>query len=108
MGKEAKKLQHHLQVYAGSKVIGKRIIRGLGVISYTKTDVIGGNIIEQTEGIFEGLAAAAKKLDADAVVNVKIVSGTYTANIFKNSLSERMAVPNTTYLIAYGDAVLTE
>lgn len=79
-----------------SQVPGKEIIKSLGLIEYTKKGV-AGDAPKVSSGIFESLLAAAKEKGANAVVNVKLMSGSYQAQ------GSQWQV---TYIIAYGDAVV--
>ncbi len=76
---------------------GKEIVKSLGLIEYTKKG-IAGDIPKISANIFESLLSAAKEKGADSVVNVKVMSGTYQAQ------GSQWQV---TYVIAYGDAVVT-
>ena len=76
---------------------GKEIIKSLGLIEYTKKG-IAGDVPKISGNIFESLLSAAKEKGADSVVNVKVMSGSYQA---------RGSEWQVTYVIAYGDAVVT-
>lgn len=80
-----------------TQIPGKEIIKSLGLIEYTKKD-IAGDAPKLSSGIFESLLVAAQERGASAVVNVKLVSGSYQAHGSKWQV---------TYVIAYGDAVVT-
>jgi len=77
-------------------VPGKEIVQSLGLIEYTKKG-IAGDAPKLSSSIFESLLAAAKEKGANAVVNVKLMSGSYQAQ------GSQWQV---TYIIAYGDAVV--
>jgi uncharacterized protein YbjQ (UPF0145 family) len=79
-----------------AQVPGKEIIKSLGLIEYTKKG-IAGDAPKLSSGIFESLLSAAKEKGANAVVNVKLMAGSYQAQ------GSQWQV---TYVIAYGDAVV--
>lgn len=79
-----------------AQIPGKEIVRSLGVIEYTKKG-IAGNAPKLSSGIFQSLLVAAQEKGANAVVNVKLMSGSYQAQ------GSQWQV---TYVIAYGDAVI--
>ncbi|EGQ7791990.1 YbjQ family protein [Vibrio parahaemolyticus] len=77
---------------------GKEVVKSLGIIQYTKKG-IAGDVPKISANIFESLLSAARKEGADSVVNVKVMSGAYDAQ------GSQWQV---TYVIAYGDAVVTK
>jgi uncharacterized protein YbjQ (UPF0145 family) len=79
-----------------TQIPGKEIIKSLGLIEYTKKD-IAGDAPKISSGIFESLLIAAQEKGANAVVNVRLMSGSYQTHGSKLQL---------TYVIAYGDAVV--
>lgn len=80
-----------------TQIPGKEIVKSLGIIEYTKKG-IAGDVPKLSAGIFQSLLAAAQEKGANAVVNVKLVSGSYQAQGSQWQVS---------YIIAYGDAVVT-
>jgi len=80
------------------EIPGKKITKSLGLIEYTKKG-IAGDVPKISDEIFHSLFSAAKEKGANAVVNVKLVTGSYQA---QGSQWE------VTYIVAYGDAVLVE
>ena len=84
--------------YTMHEVPGKTRSRALGLIEYTQKG-IAGDIPKLSEDIFQGLLTAAKKRGANAVVNVRIMSGSY---------QEQDSQWEVTYIVAYGDAVILE
>lgn len=84
--------------YTLSEVPGYKISKSIGLIQYTRKG-IAGDIPGISEDIFKRLLSAAKEKGANAVVNVRIVSGSYEQQ------GSKWAV---TYVLAYGDAVLIE
>lgn len=84
--------------YTLQEIPGRRITKSLGLIEYTKKG-IAGDIPKISDEIFRSLFSAAKERGANAVVNVRLVSGSYHA---QGSQWE------VTYVVAYGDAVIAE
>ncbi|ENC9558322.1 heavy metal-binding domain-containing protein [Aeromonas hydrophila] len=84
--------------YTLQEIPGKRIIKSLGLIEYTKKG-IAGDAPKISNEIFHSLFLTAKEKGANAVVNVRLVSGSYHA---QGSQWE------VTYVVAYGDAVIAE
>lgn len=77
---------------------GKEIIKSLGLIEYTLKDV-EGKVVSDIKAILNCLLQAAIDAGANAVVNVKLVSGSY---------DKQGSQWNSSYIIAYGDAVIAE
>jgi len=84
--------------YTMHEIPGKNISRALGLIEYTQKG-IAGDMPKLCEEIFEGLLASAKKKGANAVVNVRVMAGSY---------QERDSQWEVTYVVAYGDAVIVD
>ncbi|MFM5467773.1 heavy metal-binding domain-containing protein [Aeromonas veronii] len=82
--------------YTLQEIPGRKITKSLGLIEYTKKG-IAGDIPKISDEIFRSLFSAAKEKGANAVVNVRLVSGSYHA---QGSQWE------VTYVVAYGDAVI--
>ena len=84
--------------YTLGVIPGKKIARSLGIIAYTKKGV-SGEVTKISENVFKNLLSAAKEKGANAVVNVRLVSGSYQA---------KGSAWIVTYIMAYGDAVIVE
>lgn len=84
--------------YTLSEVPGKRIGKSLGLIEYTMKG-LAGDMPEESSGIFRGLLESALEKGANAVVNVRITSGSY---------QQQGSQWQVTYVIAFGDAVILE
>jgi len=84
--------------YTLGEIPGKKIARALGIIKYAKKG-ISGDVPRISDGIFKNLLSAARDKGANAVVNVRLVSGSYQA---------KGSAWIVTYIIAYGDAVIVE
>ena len=82
-------------IYTNNIIPGKEIKTSLGLISYTKKG-IGGNIIDEIDNCFKNFLKLAKDKGADAIINARIVTGTY---------QQQGSGWNATYLIIYGEAV---
>jgi len=63
-------------IYTNNIIPGKEIKTSLGLISYTKKR-IGGNIIDEIDNCFKNFLKLAKDKGADAIINDRIVTGTY-------------------------------
>lgn len=77
---------------------GRKISRNLGLIEYTQKG-IAGDMPKVCEGIFRGLLDAAKDKGANAVVNVRVIAGSY---------QQQGSQWEVTYVVAYGDAVILD
>jgi len=84
--------------YTLSEVPGKKTVRALGLIHYTQKG-LAGDIPKESNSLFSELKRQALELGANAVINVKLATGSYEQQGFKQI---------TTYVIAYGDAVVLE
>lgn len=82
--------------YSLSEIPGKKITQSFGLVYFTRKN-LAGNMPAKTQEIFSGLQETANELGANAVINIKLTSGSYQA---QGSQSE------VTYIIAYGDAVV--
>lgn len=82
--------------YSLSEVPGRKITKALGLVEYTVKG-IAGDAPNASEGIFKALLSVAKKLGANAVVNVRLAIGPY---------QQQGSGWQVTYVIAYGDAVV--
>lgn len=87
----------HGACFMSPTVPGKLLKQSFGMIEHTETG-IAGDAPKQTNAILTKLLLAANKLGANAVVNVRLTTGTYHA-----ALGGMV-----TYLIAAGDAVVLE
>lgn len=86
------------ECYTLDHVPGKQIKSSLGLVEYTKIGITG-DVPKLSEGIFQSLLQSAREKGANAVVNVRLVSGSYDAQGTKWQ---------ETYIIAYGDAVILD
>lgn len=82
--------------YSLSEIPGKKIAKSFGLVFYTQKN-LAGNIPKKTRDIFFGLQEAAKELGANAIINVRLTSGSYFAQGSGWEVS---------YVIACGDAVV--
>lgn len=82
--------------YAFAEVPGRSITRALGLVEFTQKG-IAGDVPELSESIFQSLISAAKERGANAVVNVRLATGSY---------QKQGSEWQVTYVIAYGDAVV--
>jgi hypothetical protein len=81
--------------YTLVSVPGKSIKKSFGLVQFVKKGV-AGDIHSESEGIFNGLVDVAKTAGANAVINIRLTSGTY---------QQQGSGWNTTYVIACGEAV---
>ncbi len=84
--------------YVGSEVPGRRVAKCLGLIEYTQKG-LAGDMPEVSSSIFRALLDAAKGEGANAVVNVRLTSGSY---------HQQGTQWQVTYVVAFGDAVVLE
>lgn len=82
--------------YTTETVPGRTISKSFGLVEVTQKG-IAGDVPKQSESIFKGLLSVATALGANAVVNVRLVTGSYEQQASKWQV---------TYVIAYGDAVI--
>ncbi len=78
------------------EVPGKKVMKSFGLVYFTQKN-LAGNVPQEMHSIFSELLEAAKKSGANAVVNIKLTSGSYEAQCSNRTV---------TYIIAYGDAVI--
>jgi hypothetical protein len=71
----------------------RKVAKALGLVQMTVRDV-GSDAAEKSAGFFDGILALAVEKGANAVVNVRVVSGN------DGNLSS--------YLVFFGDAVVLE
>jgi len=83
--------------YTGGTVENKKIETYLGMIQYTRTD-IDVDVKTKISDIFNSLVNNAKEDGADAVINVKMTTGTYQVGTSKT----------TTYITVFGEGVVFE
>ena len=83
---------------SGSEVPGRRITKGLGLVEFTRKG-LAGDMTEEVSGLFHALFEAAQERGANAVVNVRLASGSYQKQ------GSQFLV---TYVVAFGDAVVVE
>lgn len=81
--------------YTMSEVPSRTIEKSLGLVQYTEKG-IRIDITDKIDNILQSLLQIAREKGANAVVNVRITTGTY-------SESEEWVA---TYIIAYGEAVI--
>lgn len=87
----------HLQnVYTLAEVPGKKAVKAFGLVQYVEKG-LAGDMPKKAHAIPEQLWLAAKELGANAVLNMRLVTGSY-----QQQGSQWMV----TYVIAYGDAVI--
>lgn len=82
--------------YASSSVPGYVISKAIGLVEFTQKN-IAGDAPNLTESIFQALLSLAKERGGNAVVNVRLTTGSY-----QRQGSQWLV----TYVIAYGDAVV--
>lgn len=63
-------------LYTRSDVPGKTISKSYGLVQYTKKG-IAGDITKEINEIFQKLFSIAKEKGANAVVNVRMMTGSY-------------------------------
>lgn len=83
--------------YSLTEIPGKKISKSFGLVYFTQKD-LNENILDLTPSLFLGLQEAAKKIGANAVINVKLNSGSYGDG---NKFGMRVD----SYVIAIGEAV---
>jgi hypothetical protein len=79
-------------------VPGKSVVRALGLVEYTQK-AIAGDAPKISESVFRALLQAAMQKGANAVINVRLATGSY---------QQQGSQWQVTYVIAYGDAVVLE
>ncbi|WCP70196.1 hypothetical protein LYZ37_23825 (plasmid) [Vibrio tubiashii] len=84
--------------YTLDYVPGRKVIASLGLVEYTVKN-IAGNAPEKMQSVFSSLLEAALDQGAHAVINVRMVTGSY-----QKQGSQWMV----SYIVAYGEAVLLE
>lgn len=84
--------------YTLAEVPGRRITKSLGLVEYTYGYPLG-EMPNGSAGIFEKLLDTARESGANAVVNVRLTTGSYQRQ------GSQMQV---TYVVAFGDAVILE
>ncbi|MDL1971612.1 MAG: heavy metal-binding domain-containing protein [Candidatus Desulfofervidaceae bacterium] len=94
--KEASALVEGL--YTRSEVPGKIISKSYGLIYYTKKG-IAGDITKEIDKIFQNLLNIAKEKGANAVINVRMMTGSY---------QQQGSGWEVTYITVYGEAVVLE
>ena len=77
---------------------GYDVVESLGIVEYVIKNV-AGDITKRETSVFQKLLETAKKSGANAVVNARIMTGSYEAQGPKWQV---------TYVIAYGDAVVVK
>jgi hypothetical protein len=82
--------------YCMTEVPGRSVTRALGLVEFTQKS-IAGDAPKVSASIFQSLLAAAKEKGANAVINVRLTTGSY-----QRQGSQALV----TYIIAYGDAVV--
>ncbi len=82
--------------YAIGEVPGRRVTEALGLVQFTKKG-IAGEVPNVSADIFASLRDVAEECGANAVINVRVIAGSY------QQYGSGWFV---TYLIAYGDAVV--
>lgn len=82
--------------YSMGVVPGRSVVRALGLVEFTQKG-IAGDAPKVSPSIFRSLLEAAKESGANAVINVRLSTGTY---------QQQGSQWQVTYIIAYGDAVV--
>jgi hypothetical protein len=82
--------------YSLAEVPGRPVVQALGLVQFTQKGV-AGNMPAESKSIFASLVAAARERGANAVINVRLTTGTY---------QQQGSQWNVTYVVAYGDAVV--
>ena len=83
--------------YTSRNISGRTIEKNIGLVQYTQKN-IAGDVVKISDDIFQSLLKMAQAVGGNAVVNVRLVAGSYKpmASRFEQA----------TYVIAYGDAVV--
>ena len=82
--------------YTRADVPCRTIEKSLGIVQYTKKG-IAGDVPNEIHAIFQSLLQIAREKGANAVVNVRIATGSY---------QQQGSQWETTYIVAYGEAVI--
>lgn len=77
-------------------VSGRQVLKSLGLVQHTQKG-IAGDAPQVTDQIFRALLLQAKSIGGNAVINVRLETGSYE----KQGSQWQM-----TYVVAYGDAVV--
>jgi uncharacterized protein YbjQ (UPF0145 family) len=85
-------------IYTTDTIPNRKVKKSLGFVSYVKKG-IEGNIIDKIEDIYKNFFKLAKEKGANAIINTRLTTGTY---------QKQGSGWNSTYIIIYGEAVLTE
>ncbi len=96
LGGANSKSSHLPACYTSSTVPGRQIEKNLGLVQYTQKG-IAGDAPEEIQSVFLALLREAQAAGGNAVVNVRLQSGSYEQQGSKWQV---------TYLVAFGDAVL--
>lgn len=86
--------------YTMSEIPGRKISRALGLVEYTIKG-ISSDAPNESREIFQNLLEVARRRGANAVVNVRLASGSYGRGTGGSMYED-------TYIVAYGDAVVLE
>ena len=82
--------------YTRSDVPGRTIEKSIGLVQYTKKG-IAGDIPSEIDGLFQSLSQMAREKGANAVVNVRMTTGSY---------HQQGSQWEVTYIVVYGEAVI--
>jgi uncharacterized protein YbjQ (UPF0145 family) len=82
--------------YTRDNVPGRTIEKSMGLVQFTKKG-IAGDVPKEIDGIFHSLVQTARESGANAVVNVRVTTGSY---------QQQGSQWEVTYIVAYGDAVI--
>jgi uncharacterized protein YbjQ (UPF0145 family) len=85
-------------IYTTSSIPNKKIKKSLGLVSYVKKG-IEGDVIDKIEDIYKDFFKLAKEKGANAIINTQLITGTY---------QQQGSGWNSTYIIIYGEAIITE
>jgi len=83
--------------YTLDKIPGRTIEKDIGLVQYTQKN-IAGDVVKISDDIFQGLLKMAQEAGGNAVINVRLVTGSYKPMVSR--------FEQATYVIAYGDAVV--
>lgn len=82
--------------YTMGDVPGREIEKSMVLVQFTKKGV-AGDVPNEIDGVFQSLVQTAREKGANAVVNVRVTTGSY---------QQQGSQWEVTYIVAYGEAVV--
>ena len=82
--------------YTRGDVPGRTIEKSIGLVQYTQKG-IAGDVPSEIDGVFQSLLQAAREKGANAVLNVRMTTGSY---------HQQGSQWEVTYIVVYGEAVI--